>query len=170
MTEAENLLIAYRIGHRFDMKLAAAALARDWMDQASRGFANCCHLDAVMWLHRTLTLPPERALCLRGWKFKNNLSRSAFQVLFAVPAAPVKKATNSGGNCDETLRCFNSYGRDHCGACSERAAAFRAMAASWLGLELLALGRGMELSLLRIWRLPLLRIWISGRPQPRLSQ
>ena len=57
MTEVENLLITYRIGHRFDMKLAAAALARDWMDQASRGFANCCHLDAVMWLHRRLTLP-----------------------------------------------------------------------------------------------------------------
>ena len=54
MTEVENLLITYRIGHRFDMKLAAAALARDWMDQASRGFANCCHLDAVMWLHRRL--------------------------------------------------------------------------------------------------------------------
>ena len=62
MTEVENLLIAERIGHRLDMKLAAAALARDWMDQASRGFANCCHLDAVMWLHRTQTLPQKRLL------------------------------------------------------------------------------------------------------------
>ena len=66
MTEVENLPITYRIGRRFDMKLAAAALARDWMDQASRGFANCCHLDAVMWLHRALVACEPAAAFRRG--------------------------------------------------------------------------------------------------------
>jgi len=73
VTEAENLLIAERIEHRLDMKLAAAAVARDWMDQASRGFANCCHLDAVMWLHRTLTLPQKGLFALVDGNLEQSL-------------------------------------------------------------------------------------------------
>jgi hypothetical protein len=34
VTEAENLLIAYRIGHRFDMKLAAVASVTGWIKRA----------------------------------------------------------------------------------------------------------------------------------------
>jgi Family of unknown function (DUF6065) len=42
MTEPESEFVAYRIGRRFDMNLAVASPARDWMNHTNSGFANRC--------------------------------------------------------------------------------------------------------------------------------
>ena len=42
MCESVESVVAYRVGHRFDMKLAPAASNRAWMNQTNRQFANRC--------------------------------------------------------------------------------------------------------------------------------
>lgn len=42
MKPSSNGFFAYRVGHRFDMKLAVAPSGRDWINQTNKNFANRC--------------------------------------------------------------------------------------------------------------------------------
>jgi uncharacterized protein DUF6065 len=42
MKPSTDEFIAYRVGHRFEMKLTVAPSGRDWMNQTNRDFANRC--------------------------------------------------------------------------------------------------------------------------------
>jgi hypothetical protein len=42
MEQSSDEMIVYRLGHRFEMKLAAAQPSRDWMQRSKQSFANRC--------------------------------------------------------------------------------------------------------------------------------
>jgi Family of unknown function (DUF6065) len=79
MTKSKSDLIAYRIGRRFDMRLAVSPPTRDWMNETRNGFANRCL--------------PMRIASQAGWLVLNDRPIRARWLGHALPSAVVIECT-----------------------------------------------------------------------------